>query len=152
MSQRKLKTYGYIEKLWHFESTPLWDQIFSKSPCYCAEIFGSSQRSLITASDEPKKSEKIWLYLKVMTLWKYAPLRSNFLKIPVLLCGDFWFITKVSNNCFRWAKENWKNMVIFKSYDTLKVRPFVKVRRFENKFSLNIHVIVQRFLVHHKGH
>ena len=145
MSPRKVKNYGYIKKLCHFESTPFWKWIFSKSPCYCAEIIGSSQRSLVTASDEPKKSEKLWLYSKVMTLWKYALLKVNFLKISVLLCGDYWLITKVSSNCFRWAQEKWKTMVIFKSYDALKIRPF------ESEFSQNPRVIVQRLLAHHKG-
>ena len=140
-----MKTYVYIQKLCHSESTPLWKSIFSKFPCYRAEIIGSSQRSLVTASDELKKSENLRVYSKVMSLWKYALFKVNFLKIPVLSCGDYWIITKVSSNCFRWAREKWKLMGISKSYDTLKVHPF------ESEFSQNPRVIVQRLLAHHKG-
>ena len=91
---------------------PFWKWIFSKSPCYRAEIIGS--------------------------------LKMNFLKIPVLLCGDYWIITKVPSNCFRWAREKSKLIGISKSYDTLKVHPF------ESEFSQNPRVIVQRLLAHHK--
>ena len=140
-----MKTYGYIQKLWHFESTPFWKWVFSKSPCYRAEIIGSSQRSLVTASDEIKKSENLWVYSKVMTLWKFTLLKVSFLKIPVLSCGDYWLIGKVSRNCFRWAKEKWKLMGIFKSYASSKVHPF------EYNFSQKPCVIVRRLLDHHKG-
>ena len=115
---------GYSQKVWIFKSTPFWKWVFSKSPCYCAEIIGSSQRSLVTASDELKKSKNLQVFLKVMSLWKYALLKKNFLKIPVLSCRDYWLITKVSSNCFRWAKEKWKLTGKWKRYVTLKVCPF----------------------------
>ena len=140
-----MKTYGYIQKLWHFESSHFWKWVFSKSLCYRAEIIGSSERSLETASDELKKSENLWVYSKVMHLRKYTLLKIFFLKNPVLSCGDYWIITKVSSNCFRWAREKWKLMGIFKSYETSKVHPF------ESEFSQNPRVIVRRLLDHHKG-
>ena len=75
---------------------------------------------------------------------KVGPLKMNFLKILVLSCGDYKLIRRVFSNCFQPAKENQKNMVIFKSYDTLK-------DPFENEFSQDPRVIVRRLLAHEKG-
>ena len=131
----------FITKVSHY----CFRGVIQYSLCYRAEIIGSSQRSLVTASDELKKTENLRVYSKVMLLWKNALLKVKFLKIPVLSCGDYWLITKVFSNWFRWAKEKWKLTGIWKSYVTLKVRPF------ESEFSQNPCVIVRRLLAHLKG-
>ena len=66
---RKLETYGYIQKLWHFKSRPPTNVNCANCTCYLFDFFAQMQSPVNTESREPKKIENLWVYSQVMALW-----------------------------------------------------------------------------------
>ena len=67
-NQRKLKTYGYIQKLWHFESQPPSNVNCANCTCYLFDFFAQLQSPVNTESRDPKKIGNLWVYSKNMAL------------------------------------------------------------------------------------